>query len=654
MIDQDFTQREKRSIPTLLPTDNQTNYLGSPERAVPVTPLDDVYDRLNAWHLGTAGIVKNPTEQYQTHDPSSLSSSGVVRSQIRSECLPTGSSKRSTTFSGQLPTDQAWTLPNGLSTLLTLDSPPSSGDTVAPREQRILDALFAPTHNSRPLQSNPLSPTESDPHLESDDHVPKGPTQYEIGNDGRNHSPDPASQAYYTLLRESTRCTTLPVGFTPDLPTTNDVPHSLIKGNFQTTGKSHAVSTEKSQLVREPQETTRKPDVLPTSPVRTTGPSVGNIAPSGPLISTSQLHTLGLVTDSTSFDIQPPGARYFVIKSNNELDVRRSLKHGIWASTDLGNKRLDKAYYENLDQGGGPIYLFYSVNASGKFCGVAQMTSPVDLTKKSSVWAQDKWNGIFAVKWLFVKDIANCHLRHILLSNHNNKPLTNSRDTQELLEGPGRLLLRMFYDAPPCSGMLQDYIKYSDSPGPAPLPPRRSHNGSKTHPQPHHHAHPQPQHHLRYQPHHHYYSQHQPMPWPSALPTQDSTARSSVPHFHNTHKVPLGYHPPPTQVQTPVPPFPYPTPLSAGLNVSPNPAHFGYPPARAGTVNDNGDHPTTKLARRRPTFSMTKSDESTGLGSGLDVLNHTFHPSVQSPPLPPSGTPHYSSPLPYSHNTTWS
>ncbi|KAJ1967539.1 hypothetical protein IWQ62_001796 [Dispira parvispora] len=633
MTGQDFAQRKQRSIPTLLPTDNQTDSLGSTESAVPVTPLDDVFDRLNAWHLGSAGIVKNPTNQHQNHDPSSPSS-GVVLSQVQSEPLPTRT--RPTTFSCQSSSDQPWTLPKGLSTLLTLDSPSSPDDTVAPREQRILDALFAPTQNSRPLQSNPPPSVKSNSHLESHAHVPKDLTHNEAGKDG----PDPASQAYYTLLRESTHCTTLPAGFTSDLSTTNDVSPSPTKGNLPAAGKVDAVNAENAQVAHTPQETTRQPEALATSPVRITGPSVGNIAPSGPLISTSQLYSLGLVTDSTSFDIQPPNARYFVIKSNNELDVRRSLKHGIWASTDLGNKRLDKAYYENLDQGGGPIYLFYSVNASGKFCGVAQMTSPVDLTKKSLVWAQDKWNGIFAVKWLFVKDIANCHLRHILLSNHNNKPLTNSRDTQELLEGPGQLLLRMFCDAPSCSGMLQDYIKYSDSPGPAPVPPRRSHNGPKSHPPTHH---QQPPHQLHYQQRH---PHHQPTPWPSAL--QDSTARSSMPHFHNIHEMPLGYHLP--QVQTTIPPFPYPAPLSAGLNASPN--HVGYPPSRTGTLNDGTD--TTKLTRRRPTFPLAKSDESSELGFGLPVPNHTFHPSARPPTLPTSATSHYASPLPYSHTGTWS
>jgi hypothetical protein len=105
-------------------------------------------------------------------------------------------------------------------------------------------------------------------------------------------------------------------------------------------------------------------------------------------------------------------AKFFVIKSYTEDDVHKSLKYSIWASTEIGNRRLDAAFVEQNSQG--PIYLFYSVNASGHFCGVAEMLTRVDWNKSSSVWAQDgKWKGMFAVKWLFVKDVPNGALRHL-------------------------------------------------------------------------------------------------------------------------------------------------------------------------------------------------------------------------------------------------
>jgi hypothetical protein len=79
-------------------------------------------------------------------------------------------------------------------------------------------------------------------------------------------------------------------------------------------------------------------------------------------------------------------------------DVHKSLKYDIWSSTNLGNKRLDRAFRESASSG--PIYLFFSVNGSGYFSGVASMLTPVDETVSSNVWAQgEKWKGVFKVRW---------------------------------------------------------------------------------------------------------------------------------------------------------------------------------------------------------------------------------------------------------------
>ncbi|KAF9647614.1 YTH-domain-containing protein [Thelephora ganbajun] len=159
------------------------------------------------------------------------------------------------------------------------------------------------------------------------------------------------------------------------------------------------------------------------------------------------------------FDTKPLCARYFVIKSYTEDDVHKSLKYEIWSSTDPGNKRLDKAFKET--NGRGPIYLFFSVNASGHFCGMAEMLTPVDYTRSSTVWASDKWKGVFKVRWIFVRDIPNTNLRHIRLNNtQERKPVTNSRDTQELLPEAGQEMLRIFHIHPARTSLLQDFAFY--------------------------------------------------------------------------------------------------------------------------------------------------------------------------------------------------
>ncbi|XP_043207573.1 YTH domain-containing family protein 1-like isoform X2 [Amphibalanus amphitrite] len=158
------------------------------------------------------------------------------------------------------------------------------------------------------------------------------------------------------------------------------------------------------------------------------------------------------------FDLSAKGARFFVIKSYSEDDIHRSIKYEIWASTEHGNKRLDSAFRER--DGKGPVYLLYSVNGSGHFCGMAQMLSPVDYSSSSSVWAQDKWKGQFKVKWIYVKDVPNSQLRHIRLENNENKPVTNSRDTQEVPADKGRQVLKIIHAFNHRTSIFDDFVHY--------------------------------------------------------------------------------------------------------------------------------------------------------------------------------------------------
>lgn len=61
------------------------------------------------------------------------------------------------------------------------------------------------------------------------------------------------------------------------------------------------------------------------------------------------------------------------------------------------------------------------------------MIGQVDFNKDMDFWQLDKWNGFFPVKWHVVKDVPNAQLRQIILENNENKPVTHSRDTQEVL-----------------------------------------------------------------------------------------------------------------------------------------------------------------------------------------------------------------------------
>ncbi|XP_038998038.1 uncharacterized protein LOC120123147 [Hibiscus syriacus] len=75
----------------------------------------------------------------------------------------------------------------------------------------------------------------------------------------------------------------------------------------------------------------------------------------------------------------------------------------------------------------------HTVNGSGQFVGLAEMVGKVNFNKDMEFWQLDKWNGFFPLKWHVIKDIPNKDVFHIILENNEIKPVTHSRDTQEVL-----------------------------------------------------------------------------------------------------------------------------------------------------------------------------------------------------------------------------
>ena len=51
--------------------------------------------------------------------------------------------------------------------------------------------------------------------------------------------------------------------------------------------------------------------------------------------------------------------------------------------------------------------------------------------------------GGLVCRWIFIKDIPNTALKGVMLPNNENKPVTKSRDTQEVLLPQGIELLKI-------------------------------------------------------------------------------------------------------------------------------------------------------------------------------------------------------------------
>jgi hypothetical protein len=92
---------------------------------------------------------------------------------------------------------------------------------------------------------------------------------------------------------------------------------------------------------------------------------------------------------------------------------------------------------------------------------MAEMMSPLDYEHQTDVWQMsNKWQGKFEVKWIYVKDVPNQQFRNIRLENNDNKPVTNSRDTQEIPYEKGKLMLKTMHMYRDKTSIFDDFQYY--------------------------------------------------------------------------------------------------------------------------------------------------------------------------------------------------
>eukprot|EP00826_Nyctotherus_ovalis_P031852 TRINITY_DN2560_c0_g1_i4.p1 TRINITY_DN2560_c0_g1~~TRINITY_DN2560_c0_g1_i4.p1 ORF type:complete len:296 (-),score=81.46 TRINITY_DN2560_c0_g1_i4:153-1040(-) len=158
-------------------------------------------------------------------------------------------------------------------------------------------------------------------------------------------------------------------------------------------------------------------------------------------------------------------AYFFIIKSLMEDNVHRSMKYQAWSSTPGGNKRLHNAYLKAAADNV-PVFLFFSVNGSRQFVGVARMSSKVNFRGTFMHWKQDKkWLGKFDVEWIFIKDIPNKELKLILVpdpSNYGYKSVTKMKDAQEIPFEQGMMLLEKFKSYKAETSILDGFEHYDN------------------------------------------------------------------------------------------------------------------------------------------------------------------------------------------------
>ena len=154
--------------------------------------------------------------------------------------------------------------------------------------------------------------------------------------------------------------------------------------------------------------------------------------------------------------------KFFVIKSFSEEDVHKSIKYNVWSSSKDGNLTLSNAF-RMTEENKGNVYLFYSCNGSGRYCGVARMKSPCDENKTFGLWTQDgKWPGLFDVEWLLIKDVPFKEFRNVIITMKDGevKPISNSRDTQEIPFEQAKIVIQKIAEYQNTNTILEHFEFY--------------------------------------------------------------------------------------------------------------------------------------------------------------------------------------------------
>ena len=155
-------------------------------------------------------------------------------------------------------------------------------------------------------------------------------------------------------------------------------------------------------------------------------------------------------------------SKFFVIKSFSEEDVHKSIKYNVWSSSKDGNLTLSNAF-RITEENKGNVYLFYSCNGSGRYCGLARMKTPCDDNKSFGLWTQDgKWPGLFDVEWLFIKDVPFREFKNVIITMKDGevKPISNARDTQEIPFEQAKIMIQKITEYQNTNTILEHFEFY--------------------------------------------------------------------------------------------------------------------------------------------------------------------------------------------------
>jgi len=133
-------------------------------------------------------------------------------------------------------------------------------------------------------------------------------------------------------------------------------------------------------------------------------------------------------------------SQFFIIKCANEKNLEISQKNEEWATTTFNQDKLDKAYKSCTN-----VILFFSVNKSTRFQGMAKMVSGLT-NRVSREWQTEgvRLGYSFKVKWIVTSNMLFANIG--TLKALNGESIRKARDTTEIGPDVGIQIALRIYD----------------------------------------------------------------------------------------------------------------------------------------------------------------------------------------------------------------
>ena len=91
------------------------------------------------------------------------------------------------------------------------------------------------------------------------------------------------------------------------------------------------------------------------------------------------------------------------------------------------------------------------------------MKSSCDFNRTFEYWSQDnKWQGLFDIEWLFIKDVPFKEFKNIIITMRDGeiKPISHARDTQEIPYEKAKIMLNIIEKYENSNSILEHFEYY--------------------------------------------------------------------------------------------------------------------------------------------------------------------------------------------------